>query len=69
MRIKINLGGSMNNDKVKPPEPAEKPTAGQDQQGKKANESDRDERKPEDLTEEELRLMADTMPGEGPGDD
>jgi hypothetical protein len=26
-------------------------------------------KKPEDLTAEELRLMADTMPGEGPGDD
>lgn len=25
-------------------------------------------KKPEDLTAEELRLMADTMPGEGPGD-
>ena len=60
----------MNNDKVKPPEPAEeKPVAGQEQQGKKPDESDLDERKPEDLTEEELRLMADTMPGEGPGDD
>jgi hypothetical protein len=23
---------------------------------------------PEELSEEELRLMADTMPGEGPGD-
>jgi hypothetical protein len=26
------------------------------------------DKKPEDLTPEELRLMADTMPGEGPGD-
>ena len=26
------------------------------------------EKKPEELTPEELRLMADTMPGEGPGD-
>jgi hypothetical protein len=25
-------------------------------------------KKPEELTPEELRLMADTMPGEGPGD-
>ncbi|HEV7815668.1 MAG TPA: hypothetical protein VGP06_11295 [Janthinobacterium sp.] len=24
--------------------------------------------KPEELSEEELRLMADTMPGDGPGD-
>jgi hypothetical protein len=24
---------------------------------------------PEEMTEEELRIMADTMPGEGPGDD
>jgi hypothetical protein len=28
-----------------------------------------DGKKPEELTPEELRLMADTMPGEGPGDD
>lgn len=26
------------------------------------------DKKPEELTAEELRLMADTMPGEGPGD-
>ena len=26
------------------------------------------DKKPEDLTAEELRLMADTMPGDGPGD-
>jgi hypothetical protein len=26
-------------------------------------------KKPEELTPEELRLMADTMPGEGPGDE
>jgi hypothetical protein len=28
-----------------------------------------EDKKPEDLTPEELRLMADTMPGEGPGGD
>jgi hypothetical protein len=27
------------------------------------------DKKPSELTPEELRLMADTMPGEGPGDD
>lgn len=27
------------------------------------------EDKPEELSAEELRLMADTMPGDGPGDD
>ena len=26
------------------------------------------DKKPEELTPDELRLMADTMPGEGPGD-
>lgn len=31
---------------------------------------DEEERKPpEEFSEEELRLMADTMPGGGPGDD
>jgi hypothetical protein len=64
----------MNDDKLKPAEPANNatpaPAAKPDTEGKgKPAESDRDERKPEDLTEEELRLMADTMPGDGPGDD
>jgi hypothetical protein len=27
------------------------------------------DKKPNELTPEELRLMADTMPGDGPGDD
>ena len=64
----------MNDDKQKQPEPANsatpapavKPGA---EPPPKPNASDRDERKPEDLTAEDLRLMADTMPGEGPGDD
>ena len=37
----------------------------------KARQADVDglkDKKPEELTPEELRLMADTMPGEGPGD-
>ncbi|MCC6071810.1 hypothetical protein ACFSQU_19920 [Massilia sp. GCM10020059] len=65
----------MNDDKPKQPEqpvssatpaPAAKPGA---EASRKPAEADRDERKPEDLTAEDLRLMADTMPGEGPGDD
>ena len=64
----------MNDDKLKPADPANTaapaPAAKPETEGKdKPAESDRDERKPEDLTEEDLRLMADTMPGEGPGDD
>jgi len=41
------------------------------QQAKPDNHPDFDglaSKKPEELTPEELRLMADTMPGEGPGD-
>jgi hypothetical protein len=41
------------------------------QQARPDNHPDLDglaDKKPEDLTPEELRLMADTMPGEGPGD-
>ena len=65
----------MNDDKPKQPEqpansatpaPVAKPGG---ETPKKPDEADRDERKPEDLTAEDLRLMADTMPGEGPGDD
>lgn len=40
-------------------------------QGNEAKAQDVDglkNKKPEELTPDELRLMADTMPGEGPGD-
>ena len=43
----------------------------QQEQGTQASSDSFDglaDKKPEDLTPEELRLMADTMPGEGPGD-
>ena len=64
----------MNGDKQKQPEPEHTATPSPvakpgSEAPKKPDEADRDERKPEDLTAEELRLMADTMPGEGPGDD
>lgn len=45
--------------------------AGQSGQAQPDNHPDFDalaNKKPEELTPEELRLMADTMPGEGPGD-
>ena len=41
------------------------------QPGAEAQHHDTDglkDKKPEELTPDELRLMADTMPGEGPGD-
>ena len=46
------------------------PAAGQQQPGRvgEATTDGLKDKKPEDLTPEELRLMADTMPGEGPGD-
>ena len=50
---------------------AQDPQAAQQQpaQGAQADTTDGlKDKKPEDLTPEELRLMADTMPGEGPGD-
>ena len=64
----------MNDDKLKPagpggsttPFPVAKPA---DESAPKPDDADGDVRKPEDLTEEDLRLMADTMPGDGPGDD
>ena len=64
----------MNDDKPKQPEPASNATPapaakpGGEAPGK-PGETDRDDRKPEELSAEDLRLMADTMPGEGPGDD
>lgn len=47
----------MTNEDIK----QDQPTSADDFDGLK-------DKKPEDLTPEELRLMADTMPGEGPGD-
>lgn len=51
------------------------PAAGQQQEQQQPPEraqadtpDDLANKKPEDLTREELRLMADTMPGDGPGD-
>ena len=50
-----------------PQEQQSQQQAGQD--GSKQQEFDGlENKKPEELTPEELRLMADTMPGEGPGD-
>jgi hypothetical protein len=49
----------------------EEATAQQQAQAQPDNHPDFDalaNKKPEELTPEELRLMADTMPGEGPGD-
>jgi len=50
----------------------EQDVAQQDTQtGAEAQHHDTDglkDKKPEELTPDELRLMADTMPGEGPGD-
>jgi hypothetical protein len=49
----------------------DKAMAGNQQKAQPDNHPDFDalaNKKPEELTPEELRLMADTMPGEGPGD-
>lgn len=64
-----NDWGSMRDHDVQP-QPGH--DAAPDQQPQAAADSDETDglkdKKPEDLTPEELRLMADTMPGEGPGD-
>ena len=49
------------------PQQQQQPAAPQDQQGAPDFDGLKD-KKPEELTPEELRWMADTMPGEGPGD-
>jgi hypothetical protein len=68
----------MSNDQTTQQQPAQQPaqdqhsadTQAQQQEAAQAlNEIDGlADKKPEELTPEELRLMADTMPGEGPGD-
>jgi hypothetical protein len=58
----------MANDQQKQDQQAAQPA---EQEGAKALQDEVDGlagKKPEELTPEELRLMADTMPGEGPGD-
>lgn len=65
------------NNEAKPQDQPGQPGASQNQQGatpqseQHATPPDFDglkDKKPEELTPEELRWMADTMPGEGPGD-
>jgi hypothetical protein len=54
-----------------PAQPAAQQDAQKDVQHNAQQPSDFDGlegKKPEELTPDELRLMADTMPGEGPGD-
>jgi hypothetical protein len=50
----------------------QEPAQGQQQAGQEGSQQKDfdglENKKPEELTPEELRLMADTMPGEGPGD-
>ena len=61
---------------AQPPDAAASPPPGQpagQQDGQQAGQQPPDfdgleGKKPEELTPEELRWMADTMPGEGPGD-
>jgi hypothetical protein len=68
----------MNNDQQKDQQQLQtgnQQTAGQQAQSQQSAQPDTHpdfdalaNKKPEELTPEELRLMADTMPGEGPGD-
>lgn len=65
----------MSNDQHTQDRPADEPKAqdtqaSQQEAAQALNEVDGlADKKPSELTPEELRLMADTMPGEGPGDD
>lgn len=60
-----------NDQQTQDQKPVEASETSPGNQGKNAPQDATDglkDKKPEDLTPEELRLMADTMPGEGPGD-
>jgi hypothetical protein len=60
-----------NQQKQQKQQDEDKAMAGNQQKAQPDNHPDFDalaNKKPEELTPEELRLMADTMPGEGPGD-
>jgi hypothetical protein len=72
----IQHGDFMSNEqKQQPAQPGNQQAASQDEQSQQQAQPDNHpdfdalaNKKPEELTPEELRLMADTMPGEGPGD-
>lgn len=60
-----------NDQKTQDQQPAQTSETPVEQQAKHVPDDATDglkDKKPEDLTPEELRLMADTMPGDGPGD-
>ena len=61
----------MSNDQAQTPQADTKPPEATAPPPREQQASDFDGlegKKPEELTPEELRLMADTMPGDGPGD-
>jgi hypothetical protein len=67
----------MSNEQKAQDQQAPQPAQPQSRQGESAQSEQHDappdfdglkNKKPEELTPEELRWMADTMPGEGPGD-
>jgi hypothetical protein len=55
----------MNDDKAAAPDEAKAPVP----PAAPPVEKDIADKKPEELTPEDLRILADTMPGDGPGDD
>ena len=59
----------MNKDKAKPAEGSANQVPDAAAKPGRPDATDISKKKPEDLTPDELRLLADTMPGEGPGDD
>lgn len=72
---RFTMNNDQQNEQKQPAPPGNQQSADQSgqsqQQAQPDNHPDLDglaDKKPEELTPEELRLMADTMPGEGPGD-
>jgi len=69
-----NDWGTMRDHQVQPQDADEHDDQDEQPEGRQADAGPGDDvdgladKKPEELTPEELRLMADTMPGEGPGD-
>lgn len=60
----------MNDDKMAAPgEPKTPVPPAGGQPATPAVEKDIADKKPEELTPDDLRILADTMPGDGPGDD
>jgi hypothetical protein len=69
LKQEISMANDQQTQDQATPAPSSQAPKEQDKDARPPATDGLEDKKPEELTQEELRLMADTMPGEGPGDD